>query len=321
MKKPDKETRKWLLGLNDALQKAKNGRERKKIIKEFKESLYNTAKVLEIDDAFKFLFVFRFEVLPAILEEEKITLHEEIEILFLTELQDLIKKPSQLAMFLNAVLPSAGGLNPMTSHKMVEATLEVIGFFLQNFKPKEKNEEMKGEGMILGKLAELLDPYIEKAKRSSFADEPLNVADEDGKEKKRGTMYFLLHLIQICLWKISGSIDGDGETFKRVQKYFDEIKNKKTTKEPKEPETPISKDAFGDAKQGTRIIDANGDTWTFADIPINRNPVSDAVRILTSPEGETSRYRHTNVHGRNNIMDEEWGIMLELNHPDVRLIS
>lgn len=83
--------------------------------------------------------------------------------------------------------------------------------------------------------------------------------------------------------------------------------------------TPITKDDFGDAKQGTKIIDANGNYWTIADIPINRNPVSDVSRDLISPEEKRNHYQYTNIDGVNYIVGGKDKIIVELNQPNVKI--
>lgn len=86
--------------------------------------------------------------------------------------------------------------------------------------------------------------------------------------------------------------------------------------------TPLSRDEFGDAEQGARIVDKNGNLWEFGDIPMNRNPVADPLRSLISPNGERSWCRHITTDGNCVIVntDEQNSVIEELNHSKVKIV-
>jgi len=87
-------------------------------------------------------------------------------------------------------------------------------------------------------------------------------------------------------------------------------------------ETPISKEKFAKAKKGTIIIDANGERWTFNDEPVRDVVLSsgDEKRSLKSPEGDIKNFIYTDIYGDNNIVDDEFAIVDELNSPKVELV-
>ena len=86
--------------------------------------------------------------------------------------------------------------------------------------------------------------------------------------------------------------------------------------------TPLSRDEFGGAEQGAKIIDKNGNLWEFRDFPINRNPVANPLRSLISPNGEGGWYRHITIDDNCIIVntDEQNRVVEELNHLNVKIL-
>lgn len=82
-------------------------------------------------------------------------------------------------------------------------------------------------------------------------------------------------------------------------------------------ETIISAIDFANAKKGDTITDANGGIWKFADRETEVGPPPSLVeRYLIPPdrnENEMEPIIYSTLFGKNNLIDEELAIMIELN--------
>ena len=82
---------------------------------------------------------------------------------------------------------------------------------------------------------------------------------------------------------------------------------------------PFSVEDFASAPKGSKIKDANGNMWTFLNEPVPPN--IPAKRFVSNCNGDHEEIAYTRVYNDNHIVDEEMGILVELNHPSVQLIS
>ncbi|MFA5933824.1 MAG: hypothetical protein WC795_01195 [Candidatus Paceibacterota bacterium] len=213
MKKDDNGFGKWLIDISNDFDKA-TPKKRTKMIKELSGELDKLCKQINTMSPFDFFVWLRFSIVAPALEQENIKLHEDIEVYFLIQIRDTIRRPSDFLTYTKIMFSSAeeAGINPMTQEPVLDVCMKTIGWAIQNFNPDAMSEEMKLEDDAVKELAVILDPYFKKGKKDPAAAMPISGGT-------LGQIYHLILATEASLHKLCSTKPEDIAHLKKTQEH------------------------------------------------------------------------------------------------------